>query len=373
MPNGALGLCIPLRTLKELESKNFNFKLNLETPYGIYQLPVNLVSVSPEITELLSKNGVNAANAAVSLIIRDKTADKSFLSSFALTVPKGRIIGSAIEFTAEIVRLNEGNTAGNKIGSYSGSNEPVTILMPATQQTMPQYWGVYKYDEVTMRYNFVPHTLELVNGTPYAAIQTASNGGVYFAAENAVTFIDIPADQWYSSYVLKAASKRLVQGVGGDRFEPDRSITRAEFIQMMMNALELPKAKTGTAGYSDVTSGMWHYEAVMRAKSAGLLDKFTGSIFNPNVPITREEISAIIAAAARRAGLTANTASVNLAAVFSDYPAITSYFAADVDLVYRLEIMQGVGGNQFNPKGTTTRAQAATVQIRLLETLLYVD
>ena len=48
------------------------------------------------------------------------------------------------------------------------------------------------------------------------------------------TFEDVPADAWYAKSVNTLASMGIISGVGENRFEPERSITRAEFTSMAM-------------------------------------------------------------------------------------------------------------------------------------------
>jgi len=250
---------------------------------------------------------------------------------------------------------------------------PVTRLIPMPQnvKTMPKYWGALRYNDTSRQFEFVPHTANTVNGRLYVVIKSKTNS-VYVVVENPVTFSDVRAGEWYTEYIAKAGSKKLVNGVGNGLYEPERAVTRAEFVQMMANALQLTKASSATGAYNDVT-GDWYYDAVMRVKSAGLLAKFTGDRFNPNQPITREEMAVILAAAIRHESPASASKAVNVSGLFNDYGRFNADYISDIELVYGVGIMNGVGNKLFDPKGTTTRAQAATVQIRLLETLRFID
>jgi len=66
--------------------------------------------------------------------------------------------------------------------------------------------------------------------------------------------------------------------------------------------LQLPK---GTATeYADVPADAWHYNTIMAAKAAGLLDGLLieGNNFEPEKPVTREEMAVIMANAAKYSG-----------------------------------------------------------------------
>lgn len=172
---------------------------------------------------------------------------------------------------------------------------------------------------------------------------------------------------WYKDYVEEAAAKGIVNGTGNGRYEPDREVTRAEFVQMTVNAAKLPEAEPDTRKYRDVSEGDWYYGAVMRARSAGLLDGFADRDFQPDKAVTREEMACILAAAVKRGA--ERDAEADLLSVFVDYEEFNKAYIKDIALIYKLNIMVGVGGGKFDSKGVTTRAQAAAVQIRMLEIL----
>jgi hypothetical protein len=141
---------------------------------------------------------------------------------------------------------------------------------------------------------------------------------------------------------------------------------------MMANALQLPRAETGTAQYGDVLPADWHYNAVMRARSAGLLDRFTEPDFRPNAPITRIEMTNILAAILRLHGFRSVEPDVFLI-TFLDSAAIASPTnTRNAAMVHHYGLMNGINATHFAPFGHTTRAQAATVQIRLLVLLKYI-
>ncbi|MCI9026668.1 MAG: S-layer homology domain-containing protein, partial [Lawsonibacter sp.] len=53
----------------------------------------------------------------------------------------------------------------------------------------------------------------------------------------APTFIDVPEDTWYYTWVTKAAQQGWVSGVGDGRFDPEGSVTFAQFALMLDRAL----------------------------------------------------------------------------------------------------------------------------------------
>lgn len=106
------------------------------------------------------------------------------------------------------------------------------------------------------------------------------------------TFGDVPANAWYAKAVNTLASLGVVSGVGNGDFEPERSITRAEFTSI---AMKFAEGKTGgTNIFSDVKSTDWFYRAVVNSTQYGWIHGYGDGTFRPNNPITRVEVTAIV-------------------------------------------------------------------------------
>lgn len=106
------------------------------------------------------------------------------------------------------------------------------------------------------------------------------------------TFEDVPADAWYAKSVNTLASMGIISGVGENRFEPERSITRAEFTSMAMKFTK--GALDGTNVFSDVHSGDWFYEAVVGSIQYGWIEGYEDGTFRPENWITRVEVTSIV-------------------------------------------------------------------------------
>lgn len=106
------------------------------------------------------------------------------------------------------------------------------------------------------------------------------------------SFEDVPADAWYAKAVNTLASMGIISGVGENRFEPERSITRAEFTSMAMKFTK--GALDGTNVFSDVHSGDWFYEAVVGSIQYGWIEGYEDGTFRPENWITRVEVTSIV-------------------------------------------------------------------------------
>ena len=107
----------------------------------------------------------------------------------------------------------------------------------------------------------------------------------------AARFTDVAPDAWYARAVETLASLGMVEGVGGGKFAPERTITRAEFTVMAMRFARLPEG--GENPFSDVSSSDWFHDQVVGAAQYGWITGYTDGTFRPEATITRAEVAAI--------------------------------------------------------------------------------
>ncbi|MDR6726191.1 hypothetical protein J2W91_004697 [Paenibacillus amylolyticus] len=151
-------------------------------------------------------------------------------------------------------------------------------------------------------------------------------------------FSDVDQAHWGAIAITQAVSKGYVDGYTNGTFKPESSVTRAEFVKMVVSAMVLETTPT---------SGKWYSEYVDAASTAGL---YEATDFNNNEEawtkvITREEMARI---AARAIGETTKEEDKWM------------YLATKTGLI------KGVSTGQIAPNGLTTRAQAIVVIERIL-------
>ncbi len=99
-------------------------------------------------------------------------------------------------------------------------------------------------------------------------------------------FSDIVEDEWYTRYV-KYLEKYGMVGFFGDKFQPDKEITRAEFVKLISSVVP---QKTGNPYFSDVSSSHPYYAEIMKAAKAGIVKGNPDGTFNPDGTLKRAEI-----------------------------------------------------------------------------------
>lgn len=108
----------------------------------------------------------------------------------------------------------------------------------------------------------------------------------------AKSFADVPSDAWYHDAVCTMATLGYIKGVGdGTCFEPNRSITRAEFTAIAMRFAHMPEG--GSNPFTDVPEDAWYRNVVVGAVTYGWINGYDDHTFGPNDTLQRAQAAAI--------------------------------------------------------------------------------
>lgn len=176
-------------------------------------------------------------------------------------------------------------------------------------------------------------------------------------------FSDVES-HWSREFVAPLAARGIVNAYPDGAFHPDRPMSRAEFVKMMVLAVGDPVPAPVLAQlppvFSDVDPWHWSRAYVEAAWERGWLTTGSGEPFGPDQFITRAEVALI---AARAGGLTEPPRSQ---ARFADAEAIPTWARQAAAAVVAEGWMTGYPDGSFRPGGILTRAEAAAVTARML-------
>ena len=105
------------------------------------------------------------------------------------------------------------------------------------------------------------------------------------------TFRDVKANAWYTEAIYTLAALGILKGTGNSKFEPDAPICRADFAIILSRFANPAFSEDYPANFSDVPSTHYAYKAVMTAAAYGWVDGSNDNKFNPSRSITRAEAS----------------------------------------------------------------------------------
>ncbi len=164
------------------------------------------------------------------------------------------------------------------------------------------------------------------------------------------SFADIEI-HWAKESIVHLLEIEAMKGYPDNTFRPAQPITRAEFTYAIVKAFNL-KAESSYV-FGD-TLGHWAQNEISIAVAKKIVAGYSDRQFGPDDTITREQMAAILVKAARL-----NPATGDLA--FSDKDEISPWAKGMIVTAINKNIMSGYPDNTFNPQGTASRSEAATV------------
>ncbi|MCL1983133.1 MAG: S-layer homology domain-containing protein, partial [Clostridiales bacterium] len=163
---------------------------------------------------------------------------------------------------------------------------------------------------------------------------------------------------WAETWIDKAVSSGLVQGYPDGTFRPDKPVTRAEFTAMVNKVL-----RNGTAvgiSFSDVPYGSWYYQDIARAVAACYVSGYSGNLFSPDNPITRQEAAVIISRVVPTYGSSGNLNSYSDSSLIPDW-ARTAFQKANGK-----GYLGPYDDGKLHPADQLTRAQATKIMCEIM-------
>ena len=168
----------------------------------------------------------------------------------------------------------------------------------------------------------------------------------------AAAFSDVAPGAWYAPAVDYCVANGLMDGMGGDAFVPNGTVTRAQLVTTLWRLAGRPTYVLGGGTFSDVPDGAWYANAVHWAVAAAITNGTGNGRFSPDAQVTREMMATFFY---RYAGMPAAAAG----APFTDQNAISDWAQTATNWAAGVGLMQGVGGGMFDPKTLATRAALA--------------
>ena len=167
---------------------------------------------------------------------------------------------------------------------------------------------------------------------------------------------------WAEGALRRAVAEGLVKGYPDGRFQPDDTISRAEFIVLLTRAFAVAGAEVDAGDippFSDL-GGHWAAAAVAAAVRAGIVEPSSaGDRFRPDDPVDRLQAATWLLRALGRAGSTVEYR--GHAAAFGDVEGLTPEQAGYVGAAAALGLVAGYPDGTWGPHRGATRAEAVVI------------
>ena len=174
-------------------------------------------------------------------------------------------------------------------------------------------------------------------------------------------FTDV-SHSWADDGIQYCVTHQLMSGIGNDLFGPKLTTTRAQIVQILYNLEGEPKV-SGTTPFTDLTQD-WYQDAVLWAYQTGVVAGTSSTTFEPDLPVTREQIAVILMEYMTRVLKLERTWTPADLSIFPDADSVSDWAKDAMADAVALGLISGAsnGGQTYlEPQGSATREQVATI------------
>ena len=168
---------------------------------------------------------------------------------------------------------------------------------------------------------------------------------------------------WAYPGIQYCVTHKLMGSTGGDKFAPTMTTTRAQIVQILYN-LEGEPEVSGTTPFTDLTQD-WYQDAVLWAYQTGVVaGTGDGTTFDPDLPVTREQIAVILMEYTDRILNIKRTWTPADLSTFPDADSVSDWAKDAMADAVALGLISGAsngGQTLLEPQGSATREQVATI------------
>ena len=176
-------------------------------------------------------------------------------------------------------------------------------------------------------------------------------------------FTDVPGeDNWAHAGIDYCVANGLMSGVGGNLFAPKMTTTRAQIVQILYNLEGEPRVY-GSTPFTDLTND-WYKDAILWAYQTGVVAGTSGTTFDPDLPVTREQIAVILMEYTSRVLGLKNLCTPADLSRYPDAGSVSDWAKNAMADAVALGLISGAsnGGQTYlEPQGSATREQVATI------------
>jgi len=316
------------------------------------ELAGNTVNLTKEVGE----EETVVTDGEVSMLVPEKALSETK----NLTVEELTISEEPKQFAVKVSSSTyEFGPSGTKFDKPVTISLKIAITEDMDIESLAPAW----YDEESRQWIPIPGIIDLETGMVVFQIDHFTRFAVVNLPDR-VSFADVDENiSWAKDAIEILAGQGIINGTGSG-FEPQRPITRAEFLKLVIKAAGFEIQEYPEEIFGDVNSSHWFADFVACAYSNNIINGYPDGTFRPYNNITRNEIAAIITRL-RNEEIDPD----NSRAVFSDTDSIPAWAFDGINYVFSQGIMQGYEDGTFKGNNSLTRAEAAVTIYRYLNGL----
>lgn len=182
---------------------------------------------------------------------------------------------------------------------------------------------------------------------------------------NAGKFTDLGNVKWAQEAIEFLAEQGVIKGTSSTTFSPTANIKRGDFLLLLMRMIQPSDVKNGQE-FADVPQGSYYHDAIVQARALGITNGIGDNRFGPERNISREEMITLTAQALQKTGyvaVTSERADLNL---FADGSQVSGWAKDGMSAMVQQGFIVG-SDNRLTPKSNTNRAEAAVFLYRIYQ------
>ena len=222
----------------------------------------------------------------------DRTTEDADLESYEVkeaTVSDGTITFTTKSFSPFVLVYEaEERTPIIPIPDPDDDDDDDTEYVPKWLNTEDHFAYIVGYEDGEVKPNNNITRAEVA--TIFFRLLTDDARARYWSQTNDYT--DVAADSWYNNAISTLSNMGIINGYEDGTFQPNASITRAEFTAIATRFFDYTAEYDGA--FNDVSRSAWYADCVQAAVDMGLVDGYPDGGFHPNSNITRAEAVTIV-------------------------------------------------------------------------------
>lgn len=324
--------------------------IRIEGQYAIVTRPSASEGDTSVILTATISHGQHSIDKAYTVVVKAQAANSSSNDSGTTNNPSGSSNNTAkpaisLEGTGgTAVADSNGNVT---ITPDDGYQVKAVIVNGVSKGAITVLTGLKSTDQVVITFEKIPEQSE----------------GTQQPSTPSITWSDIE-HHWAASSIDYVTKNGLFNGISATNFSPDSLMTRGMLVTVMHRMANMPVAASHS--FKDVAANAYYSDAVAWASMKGIVKGIDAAHFAPNKSITREQLAQLLYNYARMMNLDMNTSSV--LSSFTDVKSISAWAMEAMSWSVSHNLLSGKGNNMLDPAGAVTRAEAAAVVERFMNT-----
>lgn len=185
-----------------------------------------------------------------------------------------------------------------------------------------------------------------------------------------IEYSDLSKTHWAYPQIEALTKENILVGYPDGSFHPDENVTRAEFATMVIKSVDQENAELReTIDFSDIDKNFWAWDMIQRAVRFDIVKRTSDNCFHPQDSVTRAQAITFVVNALDTENITNAQARLALAKAYDDYETVPDWVLITAGKAEVLGVIPKVPGKEkvLEPGRPATRAELAVFLYNLRE------